>query len=82
MICKLHVCVVLQMSEMQYIMNSLTDNSLIVIDELCRSTSVDEGASLAYVFCEKLIGTKAFTFFATHFLFLGNLANNFYNVTK
>jgi DNA mismatch repair ATPase MutS len=31
------------MIEMNYILNNFTDDSLILIDELCRSTSTDEG---------------------------------------
>jgi DNA mismatch repair ATPase MutS len=42
------------MREMEYICRNLTANSLVVIDELCRSTNVKEGEILAWCFCEKL----------------------------
>lgn len=70
------------MKEMQYIFNYLTDKSLVIIDEMCRSTSVDEGVSIVYAISEKLIKTKAFTFMATHFLLLGKLSESYVNVSK
>jgi MutS domain V len=43
-----------QMREMEYICRNVTTTSLVVIDELCRSTNVKEGEILAWCFCEKL----------------------------
>ena len=55
-----------EMIEMNYIIQNLTDTSLIVIDELCRSTSTDEGIALSIAICEHMIKSSAFVFFATH----------------
>ena len=72
----------LQIKEMQYIMNSMTPTSLIIIDELCRGTSTEEGSSIAWTICEKLIATKVFVFFTTHFLYLTKLQDLYCNVVK
>ena len=55
-----------EMIEMNYIINNFTDNSLILIDELCRSTSKDEGLAISMAICEHIINSNAFTIFATH----------------
>ncbi|XP_065062866.1 mutS protein homolog 4-like [Rhopilema esculentum] len=63
----------LEMKEMNYILKNASDKSLIIIDELGRGTSVDEGIGICYSICEHLLQIKAFTFFATHFMELCNL---------
>ncbi|XP_025269482.1 mutS protein homolog 4-like [Camponotus floridanus] len=72
---------VLEMKEAQYILQSVTPRSLVVLDELCRHTTVEEGSSIAWSICEKLLLTTAFTFAATHFLHLTALRNMYHNVT-
>lgn len=72
----------LQIKEMQYIMNSMTPTSLIIIDELCRGTSTEEGTSIAWAICEKLLATKVFVFLTTHFLYLTKLQDLYCNVVK
>ncbi|KAL7039371.1 hypothetical protein ACKWTF_009888 [Chironomus riparius] len=44
-----------ELRDMDYIYNNLTPNSLIIMDELCRSTDPQEGEALCYAFCEKLL---------------------------
>lgn len=39
---------------MEHILKTATPNSLIIIDELCRSTNPMEGAQLAWYLCEHL----------------------------
>lgn len=39
---------------MEHILKTATPNSLIIIDELCRSTNPKEGAQLAWYLCEHL----------------------------
>lgn len=70
------------MKEIQYFLNVLTDNSLIVIDELCRSTSVEEGTAIAMAVCERLMKTPAFLFITTHFKFMTKLEELHYNVKR
>lgn len=69
------------MKEAQYILQSVTPKSLVVLDELCRHTTVEEGSAVAWAICEKLSLTTAFTFAATHFLHLTALSNMYHNVT-
>ncbi|EGI61704.1 MutS protein-like protein 4 [Acromyrmex echinatior] len=71
-----------QMKEAQYILQSVTPKSLVILDELCRHTTVEEGSAIAWAICEKLSLTTAFTFAATHFLHLTALSNMYHNVTS
>ncbi|KAF4523818.1 hypothetical protein B566_EDAN008053 [Ephemera danica] len=72
----------LEIREMKLMLESLTPCSLLIVDELCRGTSVEEGTSVAWALCEQLLDTKAFTFFTTHFLFLTKLEDLYPNVTN
>ncbi|KAL4716711.1 hypothetical protein ACJJTC_004830 [Scirpophaga incertulas] len=73
---------VLEMKEIQHILKSLTPSSLVIIDELCRGTSIEEGTSIAWAICEKLLMSDAFTFFTTHFLYLTRLEELYFNVVN
>lgn len=44
-----------ELRDMEYIYSNLTPNSLVIIDELCRSTDPQEGEVLCYAFSEKLL---------------------------
>ncbi|XP_064929351.1 mutS protein homolog 4 isoform X7 [Columba livia] len=57
-----------EMKEITYIIQNANDKSLIIIDELGRGTSAEEGIGICYAACEYLLNLKAFTLFATHFL--------------
>ncbi|XP_037294385.1 mutS protein homolog 4 [Manduca sexta] len=73
---------VLEMKEIQHILKSLTPTSLVIIDELCRGTSCEEGTSIAWAICEELMMSNAFTFFTTHFMYLTRLQELYYNVVN
>ncbi|XP_041979461.1 mutS protein homolog 4-like [Aricia agestis] len=73
---------VIEMKEMQHILKGLTSSSLVIIDELCRGTSIEEGTSIAWAICEELILSNAFTFFTTHFLYLTRLQDLYCNVVN
>ena len=45
----------IELREMEYMYSNLTPNSLVIIDELCRSTNPQEGEVLCWSFCEKLL---------------------------
>uniref|UniRef100_UPI00358F0C53 mutS protein homolog 4 n=1 Tax=Myxine glutinosa TaxID=7769 RepID=UPI00358F0C53 len=70
-----------EMKEASYLMANATDRSLIIIDELCHSTSPREGLAFIQATCEHLLRKKAFTFFATHFLELQCLGIQCSNIT-
>ncbi|XP_050297732.1 uncharacterized protein LOC126737078 isoform X2 [Anthonomus grandis grandis] len=71
---------VLEMTEINYILTTMTDRSLIIIDELCRSTSLEEGTAMAMAICEELALSKAYTFVTTHFTLLTKLYDLFFNL--
>ncbi|CAG5866394.1 unnamed protein product, partial [Menidia menidia] len=70
----------LEMKEVSYIIHNASHRSLIIIDELGRGTSAEEGIGLCHSVCEFLLSLKAFTLFATHFLELCQLESLYPNV--
>lgn len=42
------------MNNMEHILKNVTPNSMVIIDELCRSTNPKEGAQLAWNLCKHL----------------------------
>ncbi|XP_063249610.1 mutS protein homolog 4-like isoform X2 [Prinia subflava] len=69
-----------EMKEITYIIQNANDKSLIIIDELGRGTSAEEGIGICYAACEYLLNLKAFTLFATHFLELCHIDALYPNV--
>uniref|UniRef100_A0A8C1FWP5 MutS homolog 4 n=1 Tax=Cyprinus carpio TaxID=7962 RepID=A0A8C1FWP5_CYPCA len=69
-----------EMKEVSYIIHNTSAKSLIIIDELGRGTSPEEGIGICHSVCEFLINLKAFTLFATHFLELCQLQTLYPNV--
>ncbi|XP_059139154.1 mutS protein homolog 4-like, partial [Physella acuta] len=72
----------LEMKETNYILQNITDNSLIIIDELGRGTSAEEGVGICWSISEHFLKTKAFTFFVTHFKQLTDLSKIYPNVAN
>uniref|UniRef100_A0A7N6AI53 DNA mismatch repair protein n=1 Tax=Anabas testudineus TaxID=64144 RepID=A0A7N6AI53_ANATE len=70
----------LEMKEISYIIHNVSDRSLIIIDELGRGTSAEEGIGICHSVCEFLLSLQAFTLFATHFLELCQLESLYPNV--
>lgn len=66
---------------MEYFLNVATSNTILIVDELCRSTSVEEGAALAMALCEKSMQTQAFIFLTTHFKTMRELYDAYFNVS-
>ncbi|XP_069089318.1 mutS protein homolog 4 [Pleurodeles waltl] len=69
-----------EMKEVTYIIQNANDKSLIIIDELGRGTNTEESIGICYAVCEYLLGLKAFTLFATHFLELCHIDALYPNV--
>lgn len=65
----------LEMKETAYLCNNCTDKSLILIDELGRATSNEDGVALAWSLAEYLLKKRAIAFFVTHYPNLSHLAN-------
>jgi len=57
----------LEMKETAFICRNATSRSLILIDELGRATSNEDGVALAWAVSEKLLKSNALTFFVTHY---------------
>lgn len=69
----------IEMSELSQILRNMTENSLILLDEIGRGTSTYDGLSIAWAVVEYLSkeGNKAKTMFATHYHELTDLVNKY-----
>ncbi|CAI5442464.1 unnamed protein product [Caenorhabditis angaria] len=64
-----------EMRDASTILKHADMNSLVVMDELARSTSTEEGIAITYAICERILTLDCYTLLATHFLDLWVLAN-------
>ena len=62
------------MKETAFICNNATDRSLVLVDELGRATSNEDGVAIAWSMSEYLLKKRAMTFFVTHYPQLSSLA--------
>ncbi|XP_078442828.1 MUTS-like protein 4 isoform X2 [Wolffia australiana] len=69
-----------EMKETAFIMQNVSPRSLVVMDELGRATSSEDGYAIAWSCCEHLLSLKAYTIFATHMEGLSELATIYPNV--
>ncbi|XP_015788714.1 mutS protein homolog 4-like [Tetranychus urticae] len=70
-----------EMKEIKYILDNYTDNSLIIIDELGKGTSYEEGLAVCWSVIESFLSSKAFVFCATHYSALDQMDSMYPNVT-
>ena len=63
-----------EMQETAFILSNLGPSSLVIIDELGRGTSVEEGTAICWAVCEALLQSTSFVFLATHFHQMKSLA--------
>jgi DNA mismatch repair protein MSH4 len=57
----------LEMKETAFICNNASAGSLVLLDELGRATSNEDGVSIAWAVSEFLLSKKSLTFFVTHY---------------
>ncbi|KAL9368821.1 hypothetical protein Peur_040020 [Populus x canadensis] len=69
-----------EMKETAFIMQNVSQRSLIFMDELGRATSSSDGFAIAWSCCEHLLSLKAYSIFATHMENLSELATIYPNV--
>lgn len=72
----------MEMKSMAYIMNNTTNRSLVIIDELGRSTSYFDAVPLCWSICEYLMSIKAFIFLSTHFIDMAKKLQDLYPTVK
>lgn len=70
----------LEMTETANILHNSGPGSLILLDEIGRGTSTEDGAAIAWATVEYLRKNTSFTLFATHYLELAKIAENYENV--
>ncbi len=56
-----------EMQEAAHILNTATRASLVIVDELGRGTSTQDGMAIAYAVMQRLVALEAKTLFATHY---------------
>ncbi len=67
-----------EMTEAATILNSATERSLVLLDEIGRGTSTFDGLALAHAIAERLVThNRALTLFATHYFELTELATHY-----
>ncbi|KAH9273347.1 hypothetical protein BASA83_004348 [Batrachochytrium salamandrivorans] len=70
-----------EMRETAFILSNVTDDSLVIIDELGRGTSTSDGVGVSIAVCEELLNqSKAVVFFVTHFDQLATVLADTYRV--
>ncbi|OAC99555.1 hypothetical protein MUCCIDRAFT_42353 [Mucor lusitanicus CBS 277.49] len=55
-----------EMREIAYLLQHVTNDSIVLVDELGRGTSPEDALGISGAVCEDLARTRAFCFFATH----------------
>ncbi|CAF0903734.1 unnamed protein product [Didymodactylos carnosus] len=72
-----------EMNHIAFILRCMTPNSLVILDEVCSSTSANEGLALATSIIEYLAKTsQAFVIFATHFQQLTSISHAYKNISN
>jgi len=71
-----------EINHIAFILNCMTSNSMIILDEICSSTSTNEGLALATSITETLCRSEAFVILATHFQQLTSVGYIYRNVAN
>lgn len=60
----------------------MSDRSLILVDELGRATSNEDGVAIAWAVAERLLCTRAISLYVTHYSGLSKLEDLYDNVAN
>jgi DNA mismatch repair protein MutS len=71
-----------EMTETAYLLNNMTDRSLILLDEIGRGTSTYDGVAIAWAVVEYLAKKGPRTIFATHYHELNGLTDLFKQIVN
>jgi DNA mismatch repair protein MSH4 len=69
-----------EMKETAFICNNASSGSLILLDELGRATSNEDGVAIAWSVAESLLSKKALAFFVTHYPQICGMSSVYPNV--
>lgn len=70
----------LEMQQTAALLDNLTDESIVIIDELGRGTSSSDGMTIAFSIIEQLVASRSISFVATHFLEVASSLRIYSNV--
>ncbi|KAJ2167901.1 MutS protein msh4 [Coemansia sp. RSA 562] len=71
-----------EMHDIAYILQNYNQHSLLLIDELGRSTATSEGKAICRAVCEELLQSTATVFLTTHFLDLPEVLGTYFNCSQ
>ncbi|KAJ2146312.1 MutS protein msh4 [Coemansia sp. RSA 678] len=71
-----------EMHDIAYILQNYDQHSLLLIDELGRSTATSEGKAICRAVCEELLQSTATVFLTTHFLDLPEVLGTHFNCSQ
>ncbi|KAJ2550023.1 MutS protein msh4, partial [Coemansia sp. RSA 1878] len=71
-----------EMHDIAYILQNYDQHSLLLIDELGRSTATSEGKAICRAVCEELLQSTATVFLTTHFLDLPEVLGTYFNCSQ
>ncbi|CAF0970194.1 unnamed protein product [Adineta steineri] len=71
-----------EINHIAFILNCMRSNSMIILDEICSSTSTNEGLALATSITETLCRSQAFVIISTHFQQLTSVGYVYRNVAN
>ena len=66
-----------EMKDSSYILNTVNRKTLVLVDELGKATSKEDGVAIAWSICERIYEVQAFCVFSTHFCELVKLEKIF-----